>query len=265
MTAPYERYAGIYDHIGQTRFGTAMAQVTLDWLSERNVRPTLVLDLASGTGAATLAFARTGITATGLDRSPEMLNRLSSTAQHEHLPVELILGDMRTFALPRTFDLVTCFFDSINYLLTADDLLSAFTAVERALVPGGWYVFDVNTLDRYERAWNNVTELAFQDDFNYVIYRSTFDPATGLSPLTLTAFQRDQNQPEVWHRWDETHIERGYPLADLVQILSIAGLHCIDIAQLDERTMRLDGPTTERSSRAVFFVQKPHDETELAQ
>jgi len=257
MRSPYSAYAGVYDRSGQTRFGEAMARLTIEWLASQDFRPGTALDLATGTGAAALAFARVGIDATGLDRSPEMLAQAAEKARSEHLPINLIEGDMRAFDIDTPAALVTAFFDSVNYLISDQDLAACFQSVARALIPGGWFVFDMNTLDRYRQVWNDSTEIAFQDDATLVIYRSSFDPATGVSPLLLTAFERIDPERDLWRRWDETHIERGYPLAEIERMLAEAGLDPVSVEALNERTMSLEGPATERSARAVFFAQKP--------
>ena len=255
MSAPYERYASIYDRIGQARFGQTMARLTLEWLQARDFEPDTVLDLATGTGAAALIFAKMGIPTTGLDRSEEMLERARFQAASNKLSVEFLLGEMQTFSLDEPVALVTSFYDSINYLLYDDDIRQTFRSVARALRPGGWFVFDVNTLSRYERSWNNSTEVAFKDDDTLAIYRSLFEPTSGISPLTLTVFERVDLQRNLWSRWDETHVERGYRLADIEAWLREIGFDVVAVEALNEKLMQLDGPATERSDRAVFFTR----------
>jgi len=257
MRAPYSAYAGVYDRSGQTRFGEAMARITIEWLASQEFQPGSVLDLATGTGAAALAFAREGLVTTGLDRSPEMLAQAAEKARSEQLPITLFEADMRAFEIETPTELVTAFFDSVNYLISDQDLAACFRAVEQALTPGGWFVFDANTIERYRQAWNDSTEIAFQDDYTLVIYRSSFDPVTGVSPLLLTTFERIDPEGDLWRRWDETHIERGYPLAEIERLLAEAGLEQVSVEALNERAMTLEGPATERSARAVFFAQKP--------
>ena len=257
MRDPYSAYATVYDRIGQTRFGEGMAKITTDWLSRHDVHPASVLDLAAGTGAAALEFARKGMRVAGIDQSPDMLDQARSKAAEFGMRVEFSLGDMRQFSIDAPVELVTSFFDSFNYLLTDQDLRDAFSAVNHSLAPDGWFIFDLNTLDRYNSAWNNATEIAWQDDHLLVIYRSTFDPATGISPLLLTTFERIDPERDLWRRWDETHVERGYRLADVEAFLTESGFEVVSVEQLDERTMHLDGPATERSARAVFFARKP--------
>jgi SAM-dependent methyltransferase len=56
----------------------------------------------------------------------------------ERLPeVALHEGDMRDFDLGRRFDVVTCLFSSIGYVLTVEALERAVAAMARHLEPGG--------------------------------------------------------------------------------------------------------------------------------
>jgi len=258
MQPPYTRYAAIYDRTGQHRFGETMTELTLHWLARRNISPGTALDLATGTGSAALALARQGITTTGVDSSPEMLDQARQKAEGEGVRVTWQQDDMRAFTIAEPVDLVTCFFDSLNYLLEADDLRRCFASVNSALRPGGWFVFDINPIHRYATDWNGSSDVAWSDDQLLCLFRAQFDAATHRSPLVLTVFEREHPDSDLWRRWEETHIERGYPLHEVSDLLDDAGLDVADCRELDEKTMKLTGAATESSMRAVFFARKRH-------
>jgi SAM-dependent methyltransferase len=102
-----------------------------------------VLELACGTGQLTLPIALDGHPTVGLDQSPAMLNAARGHASAVHAPVEFIHGDMRDFALDRTFDLIFIARNSLLHLLSTADLLAAFSAVKRHLPPDGLFAFDI--------------------------------------------------------------------------------------------------------------------------
>lgn len=260
MRAPYAAYAGIYDRTGQNRFGAALARVTLAWLQERGEAPAAALDIATGTGAAALELARSGLTVAGLDASPEMIEQATRQAELARLAIEWQVDDMRAFSIREPVDLVTCFFDSLNYLLAETELLDCFAAVRRGLNQGGWFVFDLNTIHRYATDWNGASEVAYADDDTLCLFRSSFDAGTGLSPLLLTAFERVDPERDCWLRWDETHVERGYRLDLIESLLRQSGLEPVAAYQLNERSMSLDGSATEQSPRAVFFARNQLDD-----
>jgi SAM-dependent methyltransferase len=102
-----------------------------------------VLELACGTGQLTLPIALDGHPTVGLDQSPAMLNAARGHASAVNAPVEFIHGDMRDFALDRTFDLIFVARNSLLHLLSTADLLAAFSAVKRHLARNGLFGFDI--------------------------------------------------------------------------------------------------------------------------
>jgi ubiquinone/menaquinone biosynthesis C-methylase UbiE len=93
-----------------------------------------LLDVACGTGMhARRLAAAPGFTVDGLDADPNMV-RLARVA---HPDGRFVLGDMTDFSLPRRYDVVTCFFGSIGYVLTLDRVRLALACFRRHLQPGG--------------------------------------------------------------------------------------------------------------------------------
>ena len=75
-------------------------------------KPTLLLDLACGTGSMTLELARRGFDMIGVDASPDMLSvAYERAADRECEGVLFLLQDMRTFELYGTVGAVTCCLD----------------------------------------------------------------------------------------------------------------------------------------------------------
>src|SRR5688500_7791277 len=114
--AAYSRYARHYDQIGQRQFGEKSAPEVLRLLAERQFRPDSVLDLACGTGAATVALARLGLHCTGLDISQPMLDEAETSASAVGVSIRWIAADMTAFQIENPVDLCTCLYDAVNYL-----------------------------------------------------------------------------------------------------------------------------------------------------
>ncbi len=113
-------------------------------------------DLACGTGTTALILARRGITVYAVDLSPVMCQLAREKARRAHLPVRVIRGDMRSFRLPGTVDLITCEFDALNHVPRRGDLRMVAEAAARALSPGGHFFFDVNNSLGFEKYWKGV-------------------------------------------------------------------------------------------------------------
>ena len=101
-----------------------------------------VLELGTGTGRVLLEIAALGIPATGLDRSPAMLQQLRAKAPPRTL--RLVQAAMQSFDLGQDrFCLIFSAFRSFQHLLTVEDQLACLACARRHLAPGGRLAFDV--------------------------------------------------------------------------------------------------------------------------
>jgi SAM-dependent methyltransferase len=110
-----------------------------------------VCDLGCGTGTTAIELARRGRKVYALDLSPTMCRLAREKVRRAELPVKVICADMRDFRLrrrggaPEQVDLVTCEFNPLNHLPRRSDLACVARSVARALRPGGYFYFDLNT------------------------------------------------------------------------------------------------------------------------
>ncbi|MBU0595682.1 class I SAM-dependent methyltransferase [Candidatus Bipolaricaulota bacterium] len=96
-----------------------------------------LLDVACGTGMHVEYLAKT-FDAEGLDISPELL----AFARERNPGTPFHIGDMRTFDLGTTFDVVTCLFSSIGYMTSPEDLHQAIARMAAHLQPGGLLIVE---------------------------------------------------------------------------------------------------------------------------
>jgi SAM-dependent methyltransferase len=156
-------------------------------------------------------------------------------------PFDCAQGKLRRRVRRSSFDLVTCFYDSLNYMLIEDDLAACFRSAARALAPGGLFVADMNTRYFLEHDWGTC-EVIEQTGF-VQISQSYFDPATACSTMVLTGFAGDDERG--YRRFDETHMERAYAPELVAALLKSAGLHvesaydCFTFQPPSERTQRI--------------------------
>jgi SAM-dependent methyltransferase len=108
-----------------------------------------VLDLGCGTGRLMLPLLGDGHVVVGVDHAPAMLAR--AAARVARLPADrrrralLVRADLRRLALktkPR-FALAVVAFHGIQHLVTDAELLRFLRRARAALIPGGWFAFDV--------------------------------------------------------------------------------------------------------------------------
>jgi ubiquinone/menaquinone biosynthesis C-methylase UbiE len=261
----YHDYAPFYDGSGQLRFAVLMGQYLRELLEHHPVAGRRALDVACGTGTLALLLAERGWDVTGLDSSAAMLDQ--ARAKAENMPtqgrVAFVQGDMRglltddrrpmtddqrayiddhsSFVVrPSSFELVTCVYDSLNYLLDERELADCFEGMARVLAPGGLLVADMNSRYFLEHDWGTC-EVIEQPGFVQVT-QSYFDPAAECSTMVLSCFAGDDQHG--YTRFDETHIERSYAPELVEHLLRSAGLEvevlydCFTFQPIAERTQR---------------------------
>ncbi len=224
----YDRFASIYQRGPYLRFSQNIAETVLpQYLKEMGIKPTGILDIACGEGSFAVEMSKQGYHVTGTDRSYQMIDLAKKRAFENDQPVKFIVEDMRSLPFEADFDLVTCFFDSLNYLLTIKDLNDTFLNVYRALRPGGTFIFDMNTIYGLAVDWmRQETYIQNEGEDFMEIHRHEFDYENQIATVEITVFQK---QEKFWDRFDETHRERGYPIADLQFLLLEAGFEITGI------------------------------------
>ncbi len=126
---------------------------------------------------------------------------------------------MREWAVTTPVAVVTCCYDSLNYLLAEADLQATFGCVAAALQNDGLWIFDINTPYFLAHVWQPV-EVEERDGYAHVM-QTTFDAEHCLSTLTLSGFGRRDDG--LYDRFIEHHAERGYAEATLRGLLAVAG------------------------------------------
>ena len=254
--------SGVYDKLNREIDYSAWADFIEEcfdrYLSER---PSLVLDLACGTGSMTLELARRGYDMIGIDGSENMLSEAFSRSVSTP-GILWLCQDMRSFELYGTVGAVTCCLDSLNYLLSPEELFQCFSLVHNYLDPDGLFLFDMNTPYKFHTVYGTNAyvledELVFdegtEDEERIPVYcgwQNTFHPESGICEFDLSIFE---GLPDgTYRRSDEHQQERCYDKTTVCELLSRAGFELLEILGDDRKTPPTD--TTERwyfSARAI--------------
>lgn len=186
-------------------------------LDRVGIQPGRVLDLACGTGTTTLLLAQKGFQVSGADNSTGMLEIAREKARKTGREIPFLEQDMRLLVLNEPMELMTCFFDSINYMLEEEDLLATFQSVFDSLRDGGVFLFDVNT----EHALSTLDPVYVREEGNVTsIWKNYYHKKDMTVTLDLTLFVKEG---EVYRQFTETHQERAWSEKNLRQALNKAG------------------------------------------
>ena len=97
-----------------------------------------VLDVGCGTGAHARSLLDRGFRVDGIDLEPSFVE----IARRKCPEGSFEVGDMTNFAVGRRYDVVTCLFSAIGYVLTEAGLHSAIHRMKAHLNPGGVLLID---------------------------------------------------------------------------------------------------------------------------
>lgn len=106
-----------------------------------------ILDLACGSGTFANSIANLGYKVSGLDLSEEIINIAKEKSKINHNEIDFQVKDMTTFDYNEKFDVITCFFDSINFL-DETQIKPLFDSVYNNLKNDGYFIFDVFTYSK---------------------------------------------------------------------------------------------------------------------
>jgi ubiquinone/menaquinone biosynthesis C-methylase UbiE len=218
----YEEFAQFYARGPWDKFSKAMAECLPAVLERFDRNPKTVLDLACGEGTFAVEMAKSSYRVTAVDMSPEMLELAKAKADSEGVHVDFLHQDICSLSVEGEFDLVTCWYDSLNYILDVAKLETAFANARRVLKSDGLFVFDMNTIYGLAVNWQTYPAVVQIDtDDLLLLSRPGYDFETNTATLNFTGFAR---RGDSWHRTDELHKERGYTLEEIRRCLAAAGL-----------------------------------------
>ncbi len=111
-----------------------------------------ILDLACGSGTLVNLLTIEGYEADGLDLSVSMIDVAREKARMQHISPNYYQMDMTSFKLDKKYNIITCYFDSINHLPSFEMVEQTFDRVYEHLDRNGLFIFDIFSLAAFKEA-----------------------------------------------------------------------------------------------------------------
>ncbi len=226
---PYKEWSDYYENI----------------LKEHGIDDGIILDLGCGTGSLTEELAMRGYDMIGVDYSEEMLEIAMGKREESGHEILYLLQDMREFELYGTVRAIISACDSVNYITEDEDLEEVFRLVNNYLDPEGLFLFDFNTEYKYCEILGEQTIAEDRDDCSF-IWDNYYYEDEQMNEYELTLFIRDEEHPEFYRKYQETHLQRAYTLEMIRELLENAGL--VFVNAFDAYTKNPVTKTSERIS-----------------
>ena len=243
LAAPYQALAPYYNrimaHVDYPGWGRHLRTL---WRTYHGTKPPeRVLELAAGTCpfAATPLFPKAF--AVYMDLNAAMLRSSAGNPPRA-------VCDMRSLSVKAPFDLALTIYDSFNYLLNPEDVLTSLKEVHRVLKPGALFLFDVATETCSKRYFADAVDFEELDGASSVrISRYDAKKRVQLNLFTFFILEKDGR----YSRREEIHRQRIYPVAAIQKLAIRAGFSVR--ACLADFTLK---PGTDKNERLHFVLQR---------
>ena len=220
----YKDFASVYDMFMDNIDYSAWSDYIVELLNKYGITDGQILELGCGTGTITELLATKGYDMIGLDNSAEMLSVATDKKSESGHDILYILQDMCGFELHRSVPGIISVCDSMNYILEEDDLFKVFQRVQEYLNTDGVFIFDLNTIYKYEKALGDNTFAENREEGSF-IWENFYDEETQINEYDLTLFI--PREDASYQKSEETHYQRAYSLETIEALLVKAGLKFI--------------------------------------
>jgi len=252
---PYTGFASVYDlFMDNVPYGE-WADYVQKLLKKYNTEKGLVLELGCGTGSMTRQLASRGFDMIGLDNSEEMLQIAREKGNEASDGILYLCQDMREFELFGTVAAVVSVCDSMNYILSEEDLLQVFHLVNNYLDPQGVFIFDLDTEYAYREILGDNTIAENREEGSF-IWENTYYEDELMNEINLTLFVPEaeetdsDNSSSLFRRYEETHYRKAYTLDTMKRLIEEAGMEWV--AAYDSLTVKKPKKDSER----VYIVAR---------
>lgn len=240
----YSVFAHIYDKMMDNIPYEEWKDYLLMLMYRYGVSPSAsVAEIGCGTGTMTGLLAEEGFDVMGLDLSSDMLEE----ARAKYPDISFVEADMRDFKLPEKKDILISVCDSINYVLTTEDLAKTLSSVRENLSEGGIFIFDLKTRFFFENALDGRTYKDRGRGFKCT-WENHFDYSTNIHSYLLDILVKEGGK---WVPTQEVHKQRAYTASEIIEAAKLAGF---------ERGAAYDAFTFEkprkRSDRIYIVLRK---------
>ncbi len=243
----YSAFARFYDRLTFNVDYNGLADYFSKMFEHFGAEPSLVLDLACGTGSLAIELAGKGYDVIGVDASSEMLSVARQKADAAGRDVLFLNQKMQELDLFGTVDCVVCSLDSINHMTSVEDVQATFERISLFLNKGGLFVFDVNTVYKHRKVLSGAT---FVYDLPEVYCVWINEPVTkdNVVKMHLDFFVASGNG---YIRYGDEVVERAYSVEEISGMLENAGLEVAGVFEY----LTMDKPRG-NAVKIVFVTKK---------
>ncbi|MBY0123861.1 class I SAM-dependent methyltransferase [Bacillus sp. S/N-304-OC-R1] len=248
----YEKFAYLYDELMRDVPYDRWVELVLDKARKYEVNSRQLLDIGCGTGELAIKFSEEGLNVTGVDLSEDMLTVAQAKAEEKGLNPSFYQQNMAELQGLGAFDIIGIFCDSINYLQSKEDVVATFKGVNEHLSDQGLFIFDVHSIYKMSDIFKDQTFAVNDEEISYIWH--CFEGEHPLSiehDLSFFVLDRETN---MYHRYDELHFQRTYPIEIYKNWLLETGFDVLEVIG------DFEANPPEADSERIFFICRKNEQ-----
>lgn len=223
----YKKFGYYYDEVMSSLNYDLWLEFIEDYLNPNDK----VLDLACGTATLCTMLKLKGYNPSGLDLSKSILEIAEEKMKVNHLSFPLYHDDMTSFKINEKFNMITCFFDSVNFLDDKNKIKMLFDCAYEHLTKNGYFIIDIFSKELLEEYSNNkITEDYITFKLNWVTKKAS--PTT--LKHTISIIEGDDTFVENYY---EYYYDINDVLDNRFKVIKISGDFNDDLQAEDERIL----------------------------
>ena len=246
----YTGFSEVYDIFMDNVPYEEWASYIIAILKEYGIEDGLVCELGCGTGKMAKILSDRGYDMIGIDSSADMLDIALESRSNEGR-ILYLNQDMKEMELYGTVRSVISVCDSMNYLLSEDELLTTFRLVNNYLDPKGIFIFDMNTKYKYEKLLSDNVFAENRDETSF-IWENYYDEEDCVNEYDLTLFVKEG---ELYRKYEEVHYQKAYDTDTIIDLIERSGLKLLAVYDAYTKDAVKDD-----SERVIYIVQEIHKE-----
>lgn len=213
----------------------------------RGIAPTIIADLACGTGGVTFPLAQRGYDMIGVDRSTDMLD--IAHRKNTENRILFLNQSIENLDLYGSVGAAVCMTDGFNYILSDAVLLKALKRLRTCFMDkGAVLIFDVSSEYKLKNIHGNNTFVYDTDDIFYA-WENKYYEKKKLCEMTINFFRKRKNG---YGRISERQIQRARGAKEIKNLLSLAGFEKIECYSSTSFSTESDD-----ASRLWFVCENP--------
>lgn len=224
----YNNLASVYDKLMEDMPYVEWADFIEKIIEKEKIQVKNILDLGSGTGSISSLLSARGYQVTNLDFSQEMLDKAKEKYEISGVNGAFLNSDIRDIDFQEEYDCIISTFDTLNYFTEEDELENIFERVFKALRNQGLFLFDLNTLYKFEKILGKEIYTYNTEEIVY-IWENEYNKNTEILEIDLSFFIKKEE--DSYRRFNEYHVQKYYCPEKIEGMLKRSGFSVVRIFQ----------------------------------